>query len=311
MSVEDRNAAFFADLRALEGGKYYKTSRKLKHPTASDLYGPCKLFSTIQFAVANFCNRKSCYVEYGTYRGLTLLAAASVSEEVECFGIDNFSQFDVNGLNSSIINSQISMTGLRNAHLINADFDHAAESLVEEELKGKKIGAYFVDGAHDHRSHLMGMARMVPHLADDCAIIVDDTNYAHIRQAIADFLKLFPDFALALEAYVPVHPANLSGPDQGSAFRGWWNGVNVLVRDRDRRLPRNGPNDSDCPQLVMTHDLFRHEFADIAIDLLNDAQANEMAVLAERVEAFRRSEPTRYRYFNVRSERLPQFSLAE
>ncbi|MBB3660993.1 hypothetical protein FHX15_006265 [Rhizobium sp. BK650] len=303
---------FRSDLRALESGVYFEQTTKLNHPTPDQLYGPSKLFSTIKLAVANFCDEDNCYVEYGTYRGLTLLAAASVSEGVECIGIDNFSQFDESGLNSRIISSQISKTGLTNAKLINADFDVAADTLLPSTLNGRKIGAYFVDGAHDHRSHLVGMARLVPHLSEESAIIVDDTNYAHIRQAIADFLRIFPDFGLLMEAYVPAHPANLSARDQGTAFRGWWNGVNVIVRDQNRLLPRRLPQQPECAMLVTTHDLFRHEFAEIAVDILNDNQrvANGHDVDPQRrIASYREQTPSRHRYFNVQSKDLSTFEL--
>jgi hypothetical protein len=71
----------------------------------------------------------------------------------------------------------------------------------------------------------------VPFLSDDAIIVIDDSNYEHVRQANRDFLVCRPEFRLVFDAYTETHPANMPEPARDLAARGWWNGVNVLVRD--------------------------------------------------------------------------------
>jgi hypothetical protein len=82
---------------------------------------------------------------------------------------------------------------------------------------------------------------MKPHLAEYAVIVVDDSNYLHVRQANRDFLTLNPDYKLAFEAYTPCHPRNMNADQLQEARSGWWNGVNIIVHDPLDRLERSLP----------------------------------------------------------------------
>ena len=146
------------------------------------------------------------------------------------YGIDNFSQFDPQGMNQDIVNRRIAANELGNVSLINEDYEDALEGL-SRHLGSSKIGLYFVDGPHDYRSQLMCLGLAKPYLSDRAVIIVDDCNYRHVRQANRDFLVTNPEFKLFFEAYTDSHPLNMSQSDEQLARSGWWNGVNIIVRD--------------------------------------------------------------------------------
>ena len=112
---------------------------------------------------------------------------------------------------------------------------------MRQELVDRRIGLFFIDGPHDYRSQLMCLLLGKELLSENAVVIVDDSNYRHVRLANRDFLLTNPEFALFFEAYTKCHPKNMSAADHDEARKGWWNGVNVIVRDPAAVLPRVYP----------------------------------------------------------------------
>lgn len=200
-----------------------------------------KLVGTLQRLVSKYQeNPDACYLEVGVFQGLTLLSVATVCPTIICYGIDNFAYHDPNGENFSIFEKRAKRLGAVNATIINKDYEDALENL-ESYIGNKKIGVYFIDGPHDYRSQLMCLQLALPYLHDQAVIIVDDSNYRHVRQANRDFLITHPEYKLLFEAYTPCHPNNMSTDEEKEARAGWWNGVNIIVRDKDQELPQMFP----------------------------------------------------------------------
>lgn len=195
------------------------------------------------------------YLEVGVFRGYTLLSVASVLEHGVAVGIDNFSQFDPQHQNQSVIERCIRHHGLHNAILVDQDYEAAFHS--GHRLRDRRFRVYFVDGPHDYRSQIMCLLLATPYLSADAVVIVDDCNYRHVRQANRDFLQTHHDFALLFEAYTPAHPKNLSGQAAVNAIRGWWNGINIMVRDPDHVLQRSFPP-TDPDRSLFLNDHFVH-----------------------------------------------------
>ena len=177
-------------------------------------------------------NEKTTYLEVGVFQGLTLLSVAGSVVKHEVFGIDNFAFFDIEGKNLAIINDRMERLGIHNARIINEDFEDALEHL-DKFTGNKKVGLFFIDGPHDYRSQLMCLLLIKPWLSEDAVIVIDDSNYLHVRQANNDFLKTNPVFRLIFQTYTKAHPSNLTGNEKVEAEAGWWNGLNVIVRDRE------------------------------------------------------------------------------
>ena len=199
-----------------------------------------KILTTLQNLSRLLLTKEHCYLEVGVYQGLSLLSVAKEVRQSTVYGIDNFAFFDKDGQNLNIIKERISRLKLSNAKIINIDYEDALENL-SSHIGKKKIGVYFIDGPHDYRSQLMCLLLIKPYLSENAVIIVDDSNYSHVRQANKDFLQTNPEFKLFFEAYTSSHPKNMSAEDKELARKGWWNGVNIIVKDTNNLLPNFYP----------------------------------------------------------------------
>jgi hypothetical protein len=281
-------------------------------------YSGRKLMKCLHEFSRRLCSSNTAYVELGVFQGLTLLSNAAVNRNIECFGIDNFSLFNEGRQNLSIVESRIQKLGIANAGILNMDYEEALNNL-DKLIGGRKVGVFFVDGPHDYRSQLMPLLLAKRHLAENCAIFVDDANYAHVRQASADFLRANPEFAMLFEAYTSGHPANLSGATKDAALAGWWNGVNVMVRDPEGRIPRTYPREDNKHVYFESHDVFRHELAELAYPALKAAQVladrpqaeadAALSGLKSAVTAHRREHAGRFKHQNTYSDGLPPFHI--
>lgn len=199
-----------------------------------------KMVGTLQRLSKTFLKPETCYVEVGVFKGLTLLSVAKEIGDIKAYGIDNFAYFDKENKNFNIVKERISKLNLSNVEIINKDYEDALENL-QNEIGEKKVGVYFIDGPHDYRSQLMCLALIKPYLAEDAIIIVDDCNYRHVRQANRDFLKTHPEFKLAFQSYTKIHPLNLSENERKNHIKGWWNGVNIIIKDKNNTLETEFP----------------------------------------------------------------------
>jgi len=195
-------------------------------------FSGAKILSLLKNLAEVIVSKETTSLEVGVYRGLTLLSVAGSVPDHEVYGIDNFAFFDKDGRNLDIINERMNLLNIRNARIINEDFEDALENL-EKFTPAKKTGLYFIDGPHDYRSQLMSLLLIKPWLTEDAVIIVDDCNYRHVRQANRDFLMTNREYKLIFQAYTKAHPDNLKADERKEAEAGWWNGINVIGRDPD------------------------------------------------------------------------------
>ena len=258
----------------------------------------------------------ACYVEIGVFQGLTLLSVAVNFPGFPCFGIDDFSLLDPEGKNLGIVRERIEKLGAGNAHLINMDFETALEGL-DDHLGGRRIGVYFIDGAHDYRSQVLALMLALPYLHENAVILIDDTNYAFVRQSTRDFLVTHPEFKMVFDAYSPAHPANMDAKTRERHVGGWLNGVNILVRDPHGIFPAMYPPTERSRTLYVNEWLVhRHPFAELAPEAVRLARAAcsgdsaeedmRKADLLERFEEMRDVIAKRYPDRNTYSDVLPE-----
>lgn len=230
-------------------------------------YSGAKLIAALQrFAAEFLADPEACYLEVGVFQGLTLLSVAGAVPGMACYGIDNFAYFDLERKNLGIVESRRSALGISNATIVNADYEESLLGL-SATLGRRKVAVYFIDGPHDYRSQLMCLEMALPHLHPDAIVVIDDCNYAHVRQATSDFLVTHPEFKLLFEAYTRCHPGNMASDEHVAARQGWWNGVNVLVRDAaDRLEPMLPPTVRDRSRFEAEHVAHAAEISDLAAD---------------------------------------------
>lgn len=257
----------------------------------------------------------TCYLEVGVFQGLTLLSVASACPELTCYGIDNFAYFDPQGDNLSIVEHRSKKLDIRNKILINEDYEDALETL-ETHISRKKIGLYFIDGPHDYRSQLMCLELSLPHLHKNSVIVIDDCNYSHVRQANRDFLVTHPEFKLIFEAYTKCHPKNMTPLDEKKAREGWWNGVNIVVRDTENVLKPMYPP-TKRSRLLYENEHILHaaraaENAPKAIQIANGIYSRNLfratkSLIEIFVDSFKNSDKyeSRFNSMNTSSEGLP------
>jgi predicted O-methyltransferase YrrM len=147
------------------------------------------------------------YVEVGSYRG-TSLVAAMLGNDGEFVAIDDFS-FDEatpEGLETSL-----ARFGLEGATILAGD---AFELLERGAIEGRSVGVYYYDAAHDYESQLRGLRLVEPHLAREALLIVDDSDWDEVRRATSDYLAGQSQARLVFD---------IPGRDS------WWEGMQVLA----------------------------------------------------------------------------------
>jgi len=214
-----------------------------------------KLLGALQRLTAEACGDKRVYCEVGVFQGLSLISVASANPSIDVYGIDNFAFFDPENKNKDLVLERMERAKVDNVKLLDLDYEDALETFSESTC-GSKIGTYFIDGPHDYRSQLMCLMLAKPLLAEGSVIVVDDCNYAHVRQANRDFLVTHPEFKLLFESYTSKHPQNMTEDEQVEARKNWWNGVNILVHDPENELQHMEPPTIRSRQLYENeHDL--------------------------------------------------------
>lgn len=197
-----------------------------------------KLQGLLQRLAKELIDENNTYVEVGVFQGLSLLnVSKSIEDKHEVFGIDNFAYFDSDNKNKGIVNKRIEKLNCKNVKLIDKDYELALENL-EKEIGNKKISLFFIDGPHDYRSQLMCLLLAKKHLSDEAIILIDDSNYKHVRQANRDFLVSHKNYKLIFETYSETHPHNLNGKDQEKVKNEWWDGLNVIYYNKNMEFPQ-------------------------------------------------------------------------
>lgn len=236
-------------------------------PSDGEGFSGAALLALLADVAAVVCDASNAYTEIGVYRGLTLSTVARHTP-APCVGIDDFSLFNADATNRRIAQERLDRGGCDHATLADMDFEVALRRWPDLGHTAESIGLLFIDGPHDYRSQLMALLLGRPHLRPGGVIVVDDANYAHVRQASYDFLAAFPDWALVVEVTTPGHPDVVTPAERAEARSGWWNGVHVLQHDPSGRLPRLEPPLADVRMYVESHDVFRHRFGPTTLEVL-------------------------------------------
>ena len=150
-----------------------------------------------------------CYVEAGTYRGRSLIAAA-LGGEAECVGIDNFSFDDSD---PAALQANLDRFGVAGrARMLDGD---AAAVLRAAELP--PVGVFFYDADHSTEATLRAFEAVIPHLAGRALIAADNADWPKVRAAIDGFVADHAEAELALR---------IAGRDGGQPW--WWDGVDLI-----------------------------------------------------------------------------------
>lgn len=152
------------------------------------------------------------YVEVGSFRGTSLIAAMLGNEGKRFVAIDDFS---MRAASRSRLEKNLASFGLTGATIVEGD---AFEVLRGDAVPRGRAGVYYYDAAHTYEQQLDGLRLAEPYLAKRALLIVDDTDWDFVARATRDFLDAEPRARLLVE----VEGKKAGRPD-------WWEGVQVLA----------------------------------------------------------------------------------
>jgi len=220
------------------------TDRKGKAKLPVGNVGPSgQKFRTLISELNGLQGDDGCYLEVGIYRGRTIFTSAVENSHVKHIGIDNFSQFDPEGVNAGHVYGGIKELGLTNVEIVEDDFTRYFIGLGR--IPERNVGMFFYDAIHDYRSQLYGLLQGARVITPGGLLIVDDTNYAHVRYATYDFIEAYPDYKLLFETYTYMHPARMEPEVAAAARDAWWNGTHVIIYDPENRYQGLGASRSE------------------------------------------------------------------
>jgi predicted O-methyltransferase YrrM len=154
------------------------------------------------------------YVEVGTYHGTSLIAAM-LDNDAEFVAIDNWSLGD--GSREQLDRNLARFGFAGRAETVEGD---AFETLRSDRLAGRKLGVYYYDNGHEYEQQLDGMRLIEPYLLSPALVIVDDTDWERVEQAVEDYLAEQPRATQLLR---------IDGKERGAPY--WWEGMRVLRWD--------------------------------------------------------------------------------
>ena len=156
------------------------------------------------------------YVEVGSLRGTSLIAAMVGNEDADFVAIDDFSMQDAS---RKQLEGNVKQFGLDVPTIVEGD---AFQVIPSGALAGKSVGVYYYDAGHSYEQQLDGLRMIEPWLADRALLIVDDTDWEQVEQATRDYLEQQPKARLLV--WIP-------GKDNG--YPHWWEGVKVFAWESD------------------------------------------------------------------------------
>jgi predicted O-methyltransferase YrrM len=165
-------------------------------------------------AAASCLEPDESYVEVGTYHGTSLIAAM-LDNDAEFVAIDNWSLGD--GSREQLDRNLARFAFAGRADIIEGD---AFETLRSGRLAGRKIGVYYYDNGHEYEQQLDGMRLIEAYLLSPALVIVDDTDWERVEQAVEDYLVQQPRATQLLR---------IDGKERGAPH--WWEGMRVLRWD--------------------------------------------------------------------------------
>jgi len=154
------------------------------------------------------------YVEVGTYRGTSLIAAM-IGNDGDFVALDNWSMGEGSGEQLELNLARFGLSG--RPDLLEGD---AFETLRSGALEGRTVGVYYYDNGHEYEQQLDGMRLIEPYLASPALVIVDDTDWERVERAVDDYLEQQPRATEILE---------IDGKDRGHPE--WWEGMRIVRWD--------------------------------------------------------------------------------
>jgi predicted O-methyltransferase YrrM len=169
----------------------------------------------LNIAYKNVSKNES-YLEVGTYKGKSLIAAMYNNKPKKTFACDNFGKENM----SYVLNKLKKYKLNKYVTFYNCDF---LEIFSKEKLPFS-VGAYFYDGEHDEESQYLAIKKAEPFLSNTAIVIIDDWRFAKDSRSYAKkgTERAIRESSNQWELLLDL-PARFNGNKKM-----WWNGVAVF-----------------------------------------------------------------------------------
>lgn len=128
-------------------------------------------------------NQEYCFLNIGVWCGFSFFSGIIGNQSKKCIGIDNFSEFSENNFSKTQFLSKFEKFKYQNEFYEMDYRDYLTEK------HNSTIGFYIYDGKHDYYNQYEGLKLAEPFFSDNCIVLVDDTNLAHVREANLKFIS--------------------------------------------------------------------------------------------------------------------------
>jgi len=168
-----------------------------------------------------------CYLEVGTWRGATIIGAL-LGNEAYGVAIDDDRMDDHDGderESRDVWSENIEKFGLYGyAFYINKSVPAVWDNFWDDpHLFGRQVGVYLFDGDKStENAAYAGLSGVIPFLADEALIFVDDANEITIRMAVHKLERAYPERLVKI----------LDIPTPGNCWPCFWNGIMALAWKR-------------------------------------------------------------------------------
>lgn len=185
----------------------------------------CNILQLLNSAV-DYLEADEVYCEVGPVQGATLVGALLNHPDCVAWAIGDFGSEEDPEIAFETLVHQLEQFGLADQVILHSQtvdsFFYELRSLDLSE----KIGVYYYRGPSDYRSQLLSLALAKEFLADQALIIVNNSNYEGVQQAVIDFILLNPacHSLLKLKTRANKHPS-------------FYNGIHILGWDRHNEKP--------------------------------------------------------------------------
>jgi hypothetical protein len=163
------------------------------------------------------------YLNVGVANGFALLAGMARNTDKKCIGVDQFSP--TAAARGGFIKRFERLRGPDHAYYETDFRKYLTES------HSQPLGVYVIDGQSTYADQLDGLKLAEPYFARGCLVLVDDTNWPHVREANFDFLKASAfEYRMVLDVQTPRtgHPT-------------FWNGVMLFERGKRKSAAGSNP----------------------------------------------------------------------
>ena len=194
---------------------------QVRNSTKTKLQKLCRVPRMSTYAMGAIINETVCrmprnttFVNVGVWHGFTFLSGIIDNAEKHCIGIDNFSEYG--GPKDQFYER---FEAHQSPH---HDFYEMDYRRYFDEIHREPIGFYIYDGNHSYENQFQALKIAEPYFADNCVILVDDTNYEQVRQANQDFIQQSShryELLFDQQTFCNHHPT-------------FWNGVTIFRKVR-------------------------------------------------------------------------------